>query len=409
MLVDLNLATYRGRVENNALLSRFNGTFSHELLSLLHCEIDERVQENWLLRLVRASGHAQHTLHHLLLIHCLGHSAETFFSISSDWRPFGVVPWPCLNPECRHYQQLHIMECQVKHSQYVKGKPIGTFSCTCGFTYTRTGPDTSTDDLFRLSKVKSFGHVWENRLRALWEDETVSLRGIAKQLGVDPLTVKRHATRIGLTFPRPVSHSLPLKEGQKLRNGNTSRTESDKREVQREYWLITMKDNPGAGVKDLRCKIPSVYTWLYKNDLEWLKEHIPTRKKAIQRSDRVDWNVRDRQIAELVKSSAVRIKDAPGRPVRITLAAIGRETRQMALLQQHLNKLPLSTEILAEFVETREEFAVRRIEWAACQYNLEDTQPERWELIRRAGVARLQSCKVVCSAIDKAILFTRRD
>jgi hypothetical protein len=119
--------------------------------------------------------------------------------------------------------------------------------------------------------------------------------------------------------------------------------------------------------------------------------------------------MRDRQIAELVKSSAIRIKNAPGRPIRVTLTAIGRDVGQTALLQQHLNKLPLSAEILVEFVETREAFAVRRIEWAALQYDLEDTQPERWELIRRAGVARLQSCKVVCAAIDEAIRFTRRE
>ena len=52
---------------------------------------------------------------------------------------------------------------------------------------------------------------------------------------------------------------------------------------------------------------------------------MPPRTKAKQPSVRVDWNVRDRQIAELVKSSAVRIKDAPGRPIRVTLAAIGRD------------------------------------------------------------------------------------
>jgi hypothetical protein len=409
VLVDLNLATYRGRVDSNALLNRFRGMYSPELLNLLHCEIDERVNENWLLRLVRTSRCAQHTLHHLLLLHCLGHTAETFFSISSDWQPFGVAPWPCLNPTCRYYRQFQIMECQVTHSQYVSGKPIGTFSCTCGFTYSRTGPDTSTEDLFRLSKVKSFGRVWENRLRALWEDETVSLRGIAYQLGVDPLTVKRHTTRLGLPFPRPVSHSLPLKEAEKLRHRNAAMPESDKREVKRARWLTTMKEDPGAGVKILRSKIPGVYTWLYKNDLEWLKEHIPTRKKAIQRSTRVDWNMRDRQLAELVKSSAIRIKNAPGRPIRVTLTAIGRDISQTALLQQHLNKLPLTAEKLVEFVETYEEFAVRRIEWAAIQYEQEGTQPARWELIRRAGVDRLKSHNDVCAALDEAIQFTLKE
>ena len=170
-----------------------------------------------------------------------------------------------------------------------------------------------------------------------------------------------------------------------------------------------MKEDPGAGVKILRCKITGVYTWLYRNDLEWLKEHMPTRKKTQQQSFRVDWDMRDSQIAEIVKSSAIRIKNAPGRPIRVTLTAIGRDIGQTALLQQHLNKLPLTAEILVEFLETREEFAVRRIQWAALQYDREGTQPARWELIRRAGVDRLKSHNVVCAAIDEAIRFTRKE
>jgi hypothetical protein len=37
------------------------------------------------------------------------------------------------------------------------------------------------------------------------------------------------------------------------------------------------------------------------------------------------------------------------------------------------------------------------------------TQAARWELIRRAGVDRLQSCNIVCAAIDKAIRFTSKE
>ena len=79
-LADIGLSTYRGRIDKNALLSRFKNIYAPELLRLLHCDLDERMEDSWLVRLARKPDSAQHPLHHLLLIHCLGQTAETFFS-----------------------------------------------------------------------------------------------------------------------------------------------------------------------------------------------------------------------------------------------------------------------------------------------------------------------------------------
>jgi hypothetical protein len=399
----LSFTSYRGRTDVNALLESFRSCYHSDLLRLLQCELEEHVNANWLLRLVRTPRNAQHPLHHLLLIHFLGYTAETFFILDVERKPFGQGPWPCLNPASNHYRQSQIEKCSINYSQHVSGKPVGTFSCSCGFIYTRTGPDTSTENRFKLSKVKAFGHIWENRLRALWVDETVSLRGIARQLGVDPLTVKRQATRLGLLFPRPVCQSLPLKETQQLQPRITSEPELVQREAYRATWLAAMRDNPAAGVKILRNKVGGIYTWLYRNDLLWLKEHMLFRKKAKPSLPRVDWNKRDRQLAESVKVSALRLISAPGPPVRVTISSIGGDIGQRALLQQHLDKLPLTTHVLADLVETREGFAVRRIQWAAIQYRHEGFRPQRWELIRRAGVDRLKAHYDIRIAIDEAI------
>ena len=40
---------------------------------------------------------------------------------------------------------------------------------------------------------------------------------MARQLGVDPLTIKRHAYRLGLPFPRPKRIGSQLRENQRLR------------------------------------------------------------------------------------------------------------------------------------------------------------------------------------------------
>lgn len=41
---------------------------------------------------------------------------------------------------------------------------------------------------------------------------------------------------------------------------------------------------------------------------------------------------------------------------------------------------------MAELSETREEFAVRRVQWAADSFRQENIVPPRWQLVRRAGL-----------------------
>jgi Tn7-like transposition protein D/TniQ protein len=403
LLSEIDLATYRGRVDISMFLQKFRNYYPSQLLQLLHCELEEHIQESWLLRLVRAPhGGAQHPLYHLLFMHFLGQTAESFFGSLVEDRPFGVGPWPCLNPVCNHYYLPFIAECRVVHSPHVHGKPIGTFECACSFVYSRTGPDVKREDQFKRSKIKSFGSLWEMRLQTLWQDETASLRAMARQLGVDPLTVKHQALRIGLPFPRPFNICSRPKIRQKISPPSHQRSERDSLEEYRTTWLATMQTNPGEGIRILRSKAPRVYTWLYRHDKAWLKAHAPSSKKSKLQADRVDWEKRDFQLAEEVKVAAHFLKNLPERPILVTISAIGREIGQLALLQQHLDKLPRVAKALEEHVESRETFAVRRIQWTLMDCSLNNIYLERWQLIRKAGVARLAEQPQVKDAIDEA-------
>jgi hypothetical protein len=90
-----------------------------------------------------------------------------------------------------------------------------------------------------------------------------------------------------------------------------------------------------------------------------------------------------------------------GPPVRITVSAIGKDIGQLALLQQHLSMLPITASRLESFIETREAFAVRRIQWAIEKYEEERYIPKRWELIKRAGVEKILVSQHVNEAIDE--------
>lgn len=403
LLAEIDLATSRGRVDVSMFLQMFKNCYPAQLLRLLHCELEEDVQENWLLRLVRTPHGAQHPLHHLLLMHFLGQTAESFFDYPVEDRPFGVGLWPCLNPTCHRYHLPSIEECQIVYSPHVGGKPIGTFVCVCGFAYTRTGPDIKPDDQLKRSKIKSFGTLWETRLRTLWEDDTVSLRAMARQLGVDPLTVKHQAFQIGLPFPRQANICSRPKIRQKAPAPSLQRSDKASLEAYRETWLAMIQANPTEGIKILRSKQPGVYTWLYRNDKAWLQAHRPSNKGPKLQPGRVDWEKRDLQLTEEVKIAALFLKNLPGRPVQITTSAIGRETGQLALLQQHLDKLPKTAEALKESVESRERFAVRRVWWVTTVLSRQHIYPERWLLIRKAGVARFIDRPEVQDTIDAAL------
>ncbi len=257
-----------------------------------------------------------------------------------------------------------------------------------------------------MSKVKAFGYVWETKLSRLWEDESVSLRQMALQLKVDPLTIKRHASQLGLPFPRPVARACYLDPARMLHPAKVQTIEEDTLEEHRKKWMSAVEEYQNMGVKFLRGQFPNVYTWLYRHDFAWLKTHLPpSKQRSRSKLYRIDWQKRDQDLVELVEISARRLKEQAQRPVRITISAIGKDIGQLALLQQHLSKLPLTAQLLEDRVETLEAFAIRRIQWIAKKYDEEHRNPKRWELIKQAGVERIATLSQVEEALDAALVM----
>ena len=89
--------------------------------------------------------------------------------------------------------------------------------------------------------------------------------------------------------------------------------------------------------------------------------------------------------------------------MRITLSALGRQIGQIALLQQHLDKLPQASQALRVLVESREAFAVRRIWWLANQFAQTHWVPKEWMLIRLAGIERVLKHADVQAALRQAM------
>jgi hypothetical protein len=403
-MIACGLATYNGCVRAGELLRRFRAHYPAGILKSLGCELGGRDvrKDNWLLRLVRDPKHVQPPLHHLLLINFLGPTAEEFFSLPEELNYFGEQPWPCLNPASEHHGEGKITGCEISY----RGKnhrPVGSFSCECGFVYARTGPDETPEDRLRISKMKAFGHVWEDALRRLWADPALSISGIAARLEVDPLTVRRHAERLQLPVSGLKRRVRSLSPALRLKAVSPVAEHSRKRRKHRTLWLEAMKRRPKPNMKSLRGSLPRTYAWLIQNDAAWLMTHRPKPSKRARAATSVDWGRRDSKLALAVRELAKRLKSTPGRPIRVTKTAVGRDLGQIALLRQKIHKLPLTAAALNEVAESRADFAIRRVMWAAECFTRGHTVPRPCQLVLRANVYSLRNVPAVKSAVDAAM------
>ncbi len=405
LLTDQGYATRHGTVRWKVLLDELRRRYKAQTLKSIQCELPEGNGDNWLKRLLHKKDTAQHPIHHLLLTHFLGYSLKSLFSEVGDERPFGTGPWPCLNPASDHYRQAVIEDCDILYLRSGAERPTGKFTCNCGFAYSRTGPDSQAGDRYRIGKMLSYGPAWERRLTEQWDNRETSLRDISRDLNVDPRTVKRVALKLGLEFPRAAIRTtnavdLATKNGEESGRGKKYKGNATRH---RKKWLNGLSKNPTSRVSVLRAKIPKTYTWLYRHDKDWLFAHRPLSVPLPRHKSTVDWEARDSQISEALREAALRIREMPGRPVQISVSALGRQCGYAPVIRRNLNKLPKTQAILDELAECRDSYGVRRLRWAVDHCHANGIRIVRWQLIRLAGIGRVVDHPPVEAALNEIL------
>ena len=318
--------TQSGRIRRRDYLKAFTEYYSQELLSTLQCEIksSDLLCRPWLSRMLslKQSGltNSSHPLHHILAIRFLNTTVESYF-LNDFIAPahFGPGPWPCLNPVCDHFRQKSILSYQLAGAS-TKGKVRGIFTCSCGFKYSRVGPDTSPDDAFRKSYILSYGDLWETKLRELWADPTKNYQDIASCRGTHSNHVRSHAIRLQLAIP---GGSTTPSQVEKIQN----KTKKDCAEYRSE-WLIMLKEAPEEPICIILRRSKGVYAWLYRYDREWLLAHSPSRNRKKQsrvqkstawreKQQQEDACNRDALIVSAIRNVADRLMHASGAPKRV--------------------------------------------------------------------------------------------
>jgi hypothetical protein len=406
LLLRRGFAYYNGRIRSGELRDKFIKFYTAKLLEKLQCPIRDQT-ESWLLRLVHLNkvGIVQHPLRHLLLMTFLDSNPEEVFTSFSEFKPFGDGPWPCLNKASDHYLQPKAILFRIEDGcKKNLGKPVGTFACECGFIYTRTGPDYTEDDRFKRSSVQSFGKVWEESLRGLWENASVSLYEIARMLGVGEMTVIRRAIQLGLTYPR---NTMGSQTGSGVIHERylIVRKPLDKElEERRAEFLAVREANSKAGRLQLQKIASSLLNWLRRYDSEWLEEHLPAINKSLPPPVRVDWESWDVKLAEAVETAALEIRQAAERPVRVSLRAICQRVGHRSWFEKNLDRLPLTAHALTKHLESSEDFLLRKVKWTEDYYRQAGIIPARYKFEEHAGTkGRKASTQKIQDAIDAAL------
>jgi hypothetical protein len=319
--------TPSNRIRQRELEEQFITYYGKELLESLSC-MAYGDEYSWLAVATRKARRAIHPLRQLLLIRFLFGSFECFLKQREiSHSPFGNGPWPCLNQAADHYKEAYIKNVKITRCSHT-GKPVGTFICSCGFTYSRRGPDEKPEDRFRIGRIKAIGDVWKNQL-AYYMEKGLSYRSAAAKLGVDTNTVIKYAR--GSLSNEKLSHAVCLKPS-----------------------------------RPLKMVVP--------------------RKKHSTHYIRVDWVKRDLELSwKVEEASRILLGDKQSKPIRITSASIGKRIGNLALLEKHKDKLPITAALLSRYLESVAEFQIRRIHWAAEQMQLEFPL-KRWKLIKKAGL-----------------------
>ncbi|NOJ73556.1 TnsD family Tn7-like transposition protein [Paenibacillus alvei] len=333
-LYEKGYLTAKGRVKFNQLIIKFRQFYSDKLLQFLNCEVTS-ASETWFHKVIRSPKEIIHPLRHLLVLRFLKVTLDS--SVKDSSSPFGDGPWPCLNKAADHYHLDVINKCTISRCSKT-ALPVGTFLCSCGFVYSRRGPDRSSEDKYRIGRIKVFGHVWFERLTEV-NASNLSLRHKARLLGVDPGTIK---------------NQIEL-----MRKDKVLYSEGSIKEQTRHSESIVQTSKQFE-----KCKASTI------------------------KFKRADWEKRDEILLYSAIKAVNQIKSLP-EPQRIPLASIARFSNAgdfSVKILKNLSKLPKTRNFISKQLDTTETYQIRRLVWAANKLNETKGKVEGWRLMRMAGL-----------------------
>lgn len=298
---------------------------------------DDRLAGDWLAGMTRQQRKAADPLHHLLL-------QDYLRSLPATMPAFGEAPWECRNPLHRPRSKACIRTF-TQHRNH--DHTVGVFSCRCGYVYTRmlrNGDPTPGPPRFQF-----FGPLLAPALRR-WIEERCSLREIGRRLQLDPKTVVRLSTSLGIDTPW--SPKCPS-------------------------WLhhpcATRRGRQDDTVRESR-----------------------TRRRITAIPPRRDWQQLDRDLCRSVRDAEQLLRTLRP-PARVSSTALERQLGLRGWIGKRRIKLSATTELLGELVEPIDAFRKRRLRWAIDEFEHTGKPLLPSALMRTAGLPA--GCKAMVDAV----------
>ncbi|MEG2985040.1 MAG: TnsD family Tn7-like transposition protein [Peptostreptococcaceae bacterium] len=349
ILYNKGFSSVTGRVFQLNLEEEFINYYGRETLELLESFNLNNNEHSWLRKITRKFRSSIHPIRHLLFIGFLCGGMVGFVKeldeIDSEKRK---EKWPCLNIACEYYNQEVIEEYKIT-KDYKSKKYIGTFECICGFIYAR---DLEKQKNF-IGKVIKYGEVWERKLKSLIVSES-SIRAIASQMKCDSTTVVKYSEKLNLKC-------MLNTQRQNLFKDKTD-SKQEVKTIYRKKIMDMLVIDSNINRSKLRSVLRKEYLWLYKNDKDFIDQHIPLikyNKKSVRDYTKY-WMDKDDEVLLLCITAYESLINET-KPVRITRSLIGRKINKLALIQRKIDKLKSTKEYLDKICESIEEFKQRKM------------------------------------------------
>lgn len=370
LLYQRGLATSSKGVKQIELYEEFINFYGNDFLEMLESGIDNDDEYNWLRVATRNVKRTVHPIRHLLLINFLEGDVNKFFKdINIEFEPFGKGPWPCLNKVSDHYKNNIVKTLKVTEDSKTR-VPVGTFTCECGFVYSRKGADK-----YKIGRIKDFGRVWEDKLKAYLKEGKYKLTEVAKLMKCDPKTIIKFDRALGINYFKDSAIIIAASKAKP--------NIEDKTELYKEAILEVIKNNEGLTRDGIRKLCKKEYVYLYRKHKQWLFTSLP--KKVRVENKRVNWDKRDNEYLALIKDKYKELISL-ATPIRITKGNIGKPLGIVSVLEKTIDKLPKTAEYLDKIYESVEAFQIRRCK-NIINIKLEnDEQIKLWEIQRLAGI-----------------------
>ncbi len=143
-----------------------------------------------------------------------------------------------------------------------------------------------------------------------------------------------------------------------------------------------------------------LYSWLRRDNKQWLAENSPTKMTSAPNWTDEELAEFDCEIAALLSSVARKLKTANDHPKRASKAAILNDIGRYEFAVHYRTKLPQTWSTLARLAENMTEWAIRRIPYYGRQLRLRGKPVTRWALILHASLALYMNDPRVQQAID---------